>query len=89
MDENFFLALMAASVSALGAALRSWQALAKVGLLDPDDLDGMAHDLIAPFDEAGDGVPVQKIRGVFEAVLDPKLAGLRQLARTTWRGPPA
>lgn len=89
MEEDFFLALCAASVSALSAALHSWRILAKHGLLDPDDLDGMVHDLTIPFDEAGDGVPAKKMRSVWEAVLDPEMAEILRLAETTWRGPRA
>ncbi len=89
MDEDFFLALMSSSVAALCAAMHAWNALAKAGLIDPADVDGMLHGLIAPFDECGDGPAVQKVRSVFEAVLDPQLAALRILAESTWRGPRA
>lgn len=87
MDEQLLQALMASSLSALGAALQAWRILANNGLVSPDEVDEMAHTLTGPFGELHGNLAAEKIQAVFDAVLAPALAELHRSAKANWKPP--
>lgn len=85
MDQQVITTLLAANVSAMGAAIHAWRVLALHGLVSAEDIDEMAHGLNVPFDGIADIPYAQQIRAILDGHLAPHLAELQRIARANYK----
>jgi hypothetical protein len=74
---------------AVGANVLTLRILAERGLMKPDELELIARALTAPFEAFRGSEHHEQFRAIIERKFEPELASILQLARMTWREPPA